>query len=331
MRNRRLLLSNKATIFVILIILLITAAVAFGYKVSRNDNKPPIVTEVTNAPEPSGEASRVADELSMAVLSVRDMSCSGCIATIKASLSGIQGIKDIVVDIGNGKTQVYFDQAKLGDINRLAESITASGYPAKLLRVLTPEEVRKERELAAAKSQYYIASVGGWDIARSDFDTELGVAKRRYSKTYGDNLFASSRGEALLENLKAQIVKRLIDEGILMQEVYKSDFKIDGEIDKELQAWLRNQGKNMEDFKKSLNEVGYDFDYFKKKFETKVLLNRYLNEKILADASNEFERQSLFNSWFNNSKVLAKVVYYDKDLEKLAQRQSQGGSCCPVK
>jgi copper chaperone len=312
--------------------LLITAAVAFGYKVSRNDNKSPIVTEVTNAPEPSEEASQVADELSMAVLSVRDMSCSGCIATIKGSLSGIQGIKDIAVDIGNGKTEVYYDQAKLGDINRLAESITASGYPAKLLRVLTPEEVRKESEVAAVKSKYYIASVGGWDIARSDFDTELVVAKRRYSKTYGDNLFASSRGEAFLDNLKAQIAIRLVDEGILMQEVYRSDFKIDGEtIDRELQAWLRTQGKNMEDFKKSLREAGYGFDYFKKKFETKVLLNRYLNEKILADASNEFERQSLFNSWFNNSKVLAKVVYYDKDLEKLVQRQSQGGSCCPVK
>ena len=60
-------------------------------------------------------------------------------------------------------------------------------------------------------------------------------------------------------------------------------------------------------------------------------INKYLEEEILADASNEFEKQNLFTSWLNNAKVLAEVVYYDRDLEGLLQRQNASGSCCPVK
>ena len=81
-----------------------------------------------------------------------------------------------------------------------------------------------------------------------------------------------------------------------------------------------------------VTETGYEFDYFRKKFETQVLINRYLSNKILADASNDFEKQNAFNAWYQNAKVLAEVVYYDNDLKQLLQTQtSSGGGCCPVK
>jgi hypothetical protein len=61
------------------------------------------------------------------------------------------------------------------------------------------------------------------------------------------------------------------------------------------------------------------------------LINRYLEEKVLADAANDFEKQNAFNAWYSNSKVLAPVVYYDKELERLQQPKSgSGGGCCPV-
>ena len=117
-----------------------------------------------------------------------------------------------------------------------------------------------------------------------------------------------------------------------MQEISKSGFRIDADtVERELQTFFRESGKNVEDFKKALNEAGYSFEYFKKKFETKVLINKYLNEKVMADASNQYEEQSLFSSWFNNAKILAEVVYYDKDLEHLIKNQSASRSCCPVK
>jgi hypothetical protein len=43
------------------------------------------------------------DSLSKVVLNVDGMSCSGCVATIKSSLKGLQGINDIIVGVAGGK------------------------------------------------------------------------------------------------------------------------------------------------------------------------------------------------------------------------------------
>jgi hypothetical protein len=98
-------------------------------------------------------------------------------------------------------------------------------------------------------------------------------------------------------------------------------------VEEELEEFLRKMGKSLEEFRESLNEIGYDFNYFNKKFEIKVRINKYINDRILADASNPSEKQNMFTAWFNNSKLLAEVVYYDKDLEKLIRNQSASSGC----
>ena len=324
MKNLKSLFTGKILIFAFLLFCVIAAAVSFAYKSSTTVIQPQIVTQDQKTPAP-GEADQ---DLSKMVLSVQGMSCSGCIATIKGAVSDIKGIRDTLVDVGSGKVEIYYDNKGLKDLSRVAEAITASGYPAGIRKILSPEEIRKETALAEAKAQYYIASVGGYEIARTDFDTELAIAKKKYSRIYGNALFESPRGEALLNNLRTQVVSSLINEGVFMQEISKTRFKVDPvALENELNVFLRNQGKTFEEFNSSLIEAGYDPNYFRKKFETKVQINRYLNERILADASNEFERQSLFNAWFSNAKSLAEVVYYDKRLERLVQSLSASRSC----
>jgi copper chaperone CopZ len=324
MKNLKSLFTSKTLIFAFLLFCVIAAAVSFAYKSSSTGIQPQVVTKGQETPTPA----EVNEGLSKVVLSVQGMSCSGCIATIKGAVSGILGIKDTLVDIGSGKVEIYYDNKGLKDVSRVAEAITASGYPAGIQRILSPEEIRKESALAEAKAQYYIASVGGYEIARTDFETELAVAMKKYSKIYGNNLFESPQGEALLNNLRAQVVSRLIDEGVFMQEISKTRFRVDPvALENELNVFLRDHGKTFEEFKSSLIEAGYDPNYFRKKFETKVQINRYLNERILADASNDFERQSLFKAWFSNAKSLAEVVYYDKRLERLVQSLSASRSC----
>lgn len=324
MKNLKSLVKSKTLIFGILLFSVITVVVSFAYKSSTTVTQPQLVTKIQETSTPS----EFDKDLSKVVLSVNGMSCSGCIATIKAAVSDIKGVKETLVDIGSGTVEIYYDNKRLTNVSPIAEAISSSGYPATVRRVVSPEEIRKERTLAAARSQYYIASVGGYEIARNDFETELEIAKKKYAKTYGDNLFEGAQGEALLSNLIPQIVSRLINEGIFMQEISKTGFKVDSKIlENELNDFLKNHGKNFEEFKASLMEAGYDPSYFKKKFETKVLINRYLNEKILADASNEFDRQSLFNAWFSNARTLAEVIYYDKGLERLVQSLASSSSC----
>jgi hypothetical protein len=71
----------------------------------------------------------------------------------------------------------------------------------------------------------------------------------------------------------------------------------------------------------------YPFDYFMKKFETRVLLNRYLDEKVLGAAAGDYDKQNQYQAWFNTARVLSKVTIYDKELKRVSQNQSVGGGC----
>lgn len=324
MKKFKSLFTGKMLILVLLVFCVIAVATSFGYKSSSTGTNTQTVKEVQKESTPND----VVENVSKLVLSVRGMSCSGCIATIKGAVSDIKGIEETLVDVGNGRVEIYYDNKRLIDVNRIAQAITDSGYPANVQKIFSPEEIKKGNALAAAKAQYYIVSVGGYEIARADFDTELEVGKKRYSKIYGDNLFKNAQGQSLLDNLKTQIISKLINEGIFMQEINRTGFKVDSKtLEIEMNTFLEEHGKNFEKFKDTLTEVGYDPNYFRKKFETKVLIKRYLNERILADASNELEKQSQFNAWFSNAKTLAEVVYYDKNLERLVQKLSASSGC----
>jgi copper chaperone len=318
---------NKTILMIILIFLAVTTALAFGNMLSKKSTSPKIVTE-DSAINTAQDTPMADTDLSKIILNVKGMSCSGCISTIKSSLADFSGISDIVVDIKSSRAEVYFDARTLKDVSKISEAITVAGYPANVQRIVSPGELKKERDVAAARSQYYIASVGGWDIARADFDTELEIEKGKYSKVYGSKLFASAQGVELLTQLQSQIVSRLLDEGVIMQEIQKAGFKVDTEtVEEQLEEFVRKMGKSQEEFRESLNETGYDFNYFNKKFEIKVLINKYINDRVLADASNPAEKQNVLTAWFKNAKLLAEVVYYDKDLEKLIRDQGASSGC----
>jgi len=61
------------------------------------------------------------------VYKVSNMSCSGCISTIKGSLAGFQGIEEVLVDLGSGRAEVYYHQEGGADVAKMAQAITESG------------------------------------------------------------------------------------------------------------------------------------------------------------------------------------------------------------
>ena len=49
-----------------------------------------------------------------AVFDVQGMSCSGCIYTIKSGLAEMDGISDVLVDVGSGRVEVFYDSPGQG-------------------------------------------------------------------------------------------------------------------------------------------------------------------------------------------------------------------------
>jgi len=250
-----------------------------------------------------------------------------CLYMLEA-LSLNNGISDVLVDLNSGRVEVFYDSTKLKDLGRITAAITAVGYPATLKQTLTKDEVEKEYKVFASRAKLYVAAVGDWEISREDFNTELSHLRNRYQKVYGENIFAGDQGSALLQRLQSQVASNLISEGIQMQEVRKAGFRLPKQIfEQEFADYLTKKDSTRDQFEQALKDAGYDYAYFVKKFENRVTIDRYLNEKILSGLTNDLEKRQHYADWYNNAQLLAKVVYYDKNLENLVKNNSAGAGC----
>ena len=316
-------------------IILIAAAIITATINPNVQQKNPIVAEVTavnQVPSPGKVEAPVdsvtAENTARVILDVEGMSCSGCIYTIKSSLADIEGISDVLVDVSGGRVEVYYNEDQLADVKRIATAISSSGYPATLKQTSTAAEIEKESSYLASRSQHYILGVGEWDISRDEYSTELSHAKSRYEKVYGKDVFSGTQGDVLLQRLKSQVVSRLINEGIQMQEVRKSGFKLaSNTVDLEFNNYLSRKGLTMDQFQSMLAGSGYDYDYFIKKFENQITVNRYLEQNVFNGISTDVEKQQQYSNWFNNARLLAKVVFYDRQLETIVKNNSGGSGC----
>lgn len=326
--DKDFLFSKKMLAIIMVVLVVLMAAAAFALQFSKEKVRvQPALAQKDLAPSvSSGEG------LSKVIYKVSNMSCSGCISAIKGSLADFQGIEEVLVDLGGGKAEVYYRRGDGADVAKMARAITESGYPAKAVKVFSSEEIRKERDLTASKSKYYVASVSGYDIARADFDMEMNAARKKYRKDDGDDLFATPRGQALEARLQGQILSRLIEQGTLLQEINRSGYSVDdGAFKTEYKAFVEKNGKSEQALQQSIEDAGYSYEYFRKRFEAGVLINRFIDEKVLAGETAPGEKQQAFTTWFNNARAQAEVVYYDKDLEQAIRKQSASGSCCPVR
>ena len=347
MRITKWIATNKFLVIAPLLTLIIAVVISYAY--NRSEDKKTTIESEQSYPTPTiktvdkqsvgnQENSGATDDSAVpfevtantakVVLNVEGMSCSGCISTIKSSLAEYDGIQDVIVNISGGITEVYYDSQKIKDVDRFASSITASGYPAKVNRLVPADQLRKEAALASQRAKFYVASVGGWDISRADFDTEVAYAKTRYKKAYGQNVFSDESGKKVLDSIRAQVVSRLINEGIQMQEVQRVGYRVDQKtLDQEFDNFIMQKNIDLDRFKAALAESGYDFEYFLKKFENRVLLRHYLEEEVLNGVTSDLDKQQQYQAWFSNARGLSKVTIYDKQLERLTQNQSSGSGC----
>lgn len=269
------------------------------------------------------------DRSSKAVLSVEGMTCGGCVSTIQSSLATLGGIEDVQVDLASNSVRIIFDSKVHADADQMAAAITAGGYTASVVRILSPDQLQAQADEMQNRSAMAIASVGGIEVPRADFEAEMAHAASRYRMAYGGDVLDSDRGRRLLDRLKSQIAQRLIDERIQLQEVRRSGFTVDrATVDQQYQEFWRARGfADAAAFEKALSKNGFSPDYFSARFENRALINAYIDEKVIAANLNEIEKQRRYADWFANARLLAEVTYFDEEIERLVQNQSRSGGC----
>ena len=315
---KKLFLGRKNKIILIAAVVFILAAAASWTMAKSN----------TRLLQPASTSSipNIDVEWSKAVLDVSNMSCGGCIDTIKKSVAAIPGTGTVNVDLTSASAEVLYDADRLTEPDRIAKAITDGGYPAKIQRLVSSRQFKQEMTAAAEKAKASIASVGRIDIPRDDYEIELGHARSRYEKIYGPDTFNTSQGLQLLQRIQTQIALRLVDEAIKFQEVDRAGYTLqNSKVDNAMLEYMKEKNTTLKEFEKSLEANGYPFAYFKRKFGQRVRLQDYLEEKVLADSLDPDDRQQRYGNWLANARTLAKVVYYDKAIEALVKSGSGGG------
>lgn len=321
-------LKNKTVIWVFTSGLSITTVFVFAfiYLGNRTPDNPDWFDSFV---EPTSEDLSQAN-LSKLVLKVQGLSCSSCIQDIKQSLASFNGIENILVDIAGSSAFIYYNASLIKNSDSISARITEAGYPAAMIRNVSPEELRAEEKIKLSKKAYYIASVGGWELSRSDFDIELGILKTQLRNNYGNDVFKSEQGLYLEHNLKAQVINQLITEGLCLQEIARVQYSIGNEdVEKAYEEYIEDNSLDREGFEEYLASIGYPFEYFWKKFANSVLISNYLEERVFLTAHSDEQKNNLYGQWYNNIKAIVNVEYYDEELQELVINASAAsGSCC---
>ena len=61
-------------------------------------------------------------------LSVPDVSCAHCVASVDEALSGIDGVSTVATDLGSKEVAVSFDPTHVS-VDRLTAALDEAGYP----------------------------------------------------------------------------------------------------------------------------------------------------------------------------------------------------------
>lgn len=62
----------------------------------------------------------------MATIKIRGMSCNHCVMAVTKALSGIDGIKNVKVDLA--RAEATYDEAKPVDMKLVRDAIVKAGY-----------------------------------------------------------------------------------------------------------------------------------------------------------------------------------------------------------
>ena len=322
---KKFFLGSKNRMILLAVVAFVLTA-ATSWTMAKSNGNPSQTAQRSNA---DAEPTVLAQNLkwSKAILTVSNMSCGGCIDTIKKSVAALPGTGNVNVDLGSSTAEALYDANILTDPQTIAQAITDGGYPAKIQQLVPSQQLKKEIIEAADKAKANIAKVGRIDIPRKDYEIELAHARSRYEHVYGPDTFTTEQGKQLLQRIETQIAVRLFDEAIKFQEVDRAGYTVEKDrIVSALQDYTKQKNMTLEQLKRNLEDNGYPFDYFKRKFDRRIRLQDYLEEKVLSDSVDPDQRQQRYGNWLTNARTLAKVVYYDKKIESLVKAGS-GSSC----
>jgi copper chaperone len=114
----------------LIILALATASLFLMAAISMADGACPY-TAAKKTTETTAQTVSAKAEGETITLNVSNMTCGACVNHVTKALSGVEGVKEVSVNLEKGMAEVVCEPGKVkGEM--LAETVTKAGYPAKL-------------------------------------------------------------------------------------------------------------------------------------------------------------------------------------------------------
>lgn len=168
------------------------------------------------------------------------------------------------------------------------------------------------------------AVINGEPLSWSEARERFGVARVMLEKQYGGDLFLGERGKALLMDMKRNVLDRMIEERLVVQEARRIKITIGEErVREELEKIAGEIYGNWENFQASLKEDGVSQEYMTD--HVRNLLLRQELKKAIAGA--QADPDAYFNAWLLQDRRNAKIAF-SKSVAALRASSRGQAACC---
>jgi copper chaperone CopZ len=251
----------------------------------------------------------------MTELQIDKMTCGSCVKNIRSALSDVDGIDQVDVSVTAGSGQVFYDPQKI-DAAQIARLVSAAGYPAQVRQDLSPTEYHQLQTETEQLHAAYVARIGSRLLSRQDFDQ---LVAWRASNMQG--------APAATAGLRSSVWNELKQREILLAAAEENQVVVqDGEVEFEIEK-MKADNQN---FAASVQARFGSYENFFKQMKANMIINRNIEQHVLADVSDERQRQLRFSQWYAEQQRTTRVVIFDPTLKKIetAAGAGCGGSCC---
>lgn len=256
-------------------------------------------------------------EAAMAEFSVKNMTCGSCVSKIKTALGDLDGIQQVDIAVTTGRSQVVYDPSSV-DPDRIAETISSSGFPASVLLSLSSDEYLAMKTEEGRLSDKYIARVGTRLISRTDFEARLSKALESMS---------FDKNPAAIQQVRLNLWQDIQQREILLASAESNQVVVHpGEVELRINK-LR---KSTPDFDNSVLASYDNFEHFESRLTEDMIIRRNIETNVIAGIENPQEQRQKLNQWYQNLTKQTPVVIFDADLKQGASGTGSGcgGSCC---
>jgi len=246
----------------------------------------------------------------LAEFSVQNLSCGSCVQNIQGALADVEGIGKVEVSVTAARARVEYDPAQV-EADAIAARITATGYPATPLQLLSVSEYRSLREDVSQLAERFVGRVGERLVSREAFSAELSALE----------------GELPPQGLLKSVWDGIVQRELLLAAAEQNGVVVQpGEVDLELTR-LREANS---DFVSDVERRYGGEDAFRLRLKQEMTIQRNIDENVLKGANDAAGRRARLDGWFRELAATVPVLIFDPALKSAVETGGKGcgGKCC---